>query len=76
MRASIPVAAVINDGNDFVIAKSRIATFGMIPSVDNSIFIFLSVSVITEYLVASLPVPAVVGIAIMGSDSFSGAVFS
>ena len=69
MRASRPVAEVTDFGAPTVKLLSTIASFGTSTSPFKSIFIPFSESVITVNFVASLPVPAVVGIAARGRIS-------
>ena len=66
-RASSPVAAVTAGGAVVVKLGSTTATSGMRAGPFNSIFTWVSSSVITVNMVASEPVPAVVGIATMGT---------
>ena len=69
VKASMPVDAVSSGGMVRVISGSTSATFG---AMRGSLILNLNFSlesVITELKVTSLPVPAVVGMAINGSTS-------
>ena len=67
VSASSPVCAVIFCGDEIEYSGSTTATFGSILSSAISSFISFSESVMTVNLVASEPVPAVVGTATIGT---------
>src|SRR3954449_356784 len=67
VNASMPVAAVKNGGRLTVSSGSRIALLGISHGLNTIIFRFSLCDVITDDLPTSLPVPAVVGTAMMGS---------
>ena len=66
MSASSPVDAVTLLGEDIENSGSMTASVGTRSSPLSSIFILVSLSVMTVNFVASEPVPAVVGIAAIG----------
>ena len=68
VRASRPVEAVIVFGIVSVASGSTTAISGTSPSPLRSIFTSVAASVITVNFVASEPVPAVVGMAVMGGN--------
>src|SRR6185437_3926965 len=67
VNASIPVAAVRDGGRLTVSSGSRIALLGISHGLKMMILRLSFCDVITDDLPTSLPVPAVVGIAMIGS---------
>ncbi len=67
VSVSTPTAAVSDGGIDNVSSKSTSASVGNRLTLSIIIFTSRSVSVITATFVTSLPVPAVVGMAISGT---------
>ena len=69
--ASIPVAAVMNGGIVEVMAGPKMATSGKSDGAKMTVFAFVASMVTTPLRPTSLPVPAVVGMAINGSMGFA-----
>lgn len=67
-RASKPLAAVCLGGSDTILEASKINASGI--NLGSSKLIFFPLSIKTAYFVTSLPVPAVVGIAVWGIFNF------
>jgi len=70
VRASIPVAAVRPGGRETVSSGSRIARSGIMKGLLNSSFSPWASSRMTAAMVTSLPVPAVVGMAMKGRNGW------
>ena len=70
MRASIPDTAVSFGGMVRVSSGSTMAVVGQMLMLLMRFFVFFSLSLMLEYLVTSLPVPEVVGMAINGRMGF------
>ena len=71
VSASMPVAAVVRGGIVSVNFGSKMATFGIRRGAKMTVFFLVAWMVTTPLRPTSLPVPAVVGMAIIGGTSFT-----